>query len=98
MASRNSTNRPIKITTSYNDRDQNQLTITSLLGTKTDDHYVDDQPVPSPTPSARLVYQESERTAPGTEGEVESSSATTATPCRPTATSAAGDGTPSSTK
>ena len=38
FAFRNSTNYPIKITTSYND-ETNQLTIT-LLGTKTDDHYV----------------------------------------------------------
>ena len=64
FAFRNSTNYPIKITTSYND-ETNQLTIT-LLGTKTDDHYVEMTNQFLSYSERKTVYQESERIAPGT--------------------------------
>lgn len=64
FAFRNSTNYPIKITTSYND-ETNQLTIT-LLGTKTDDHYVEMTNQFLSYSERKTVYQESESVAPGT--------------------------------
>lgn len=64
FAFRNSTDYPIKITTSYND-DTNQLTIT-LLGTKTDDHYVEMTNQFLSYSERKTVYQESESIAPGT--------------------------------
>ena len=64
FAFRNSTNYPIKITTSYND-ETNQLTIT-LLGTKTDDHYVEMTNQFLSYSERKTVYQESECIAPGT--------------------------------
>ena len=64
FAFRNSTNYPIKITTSYND-DTNQLTVT-LLGTKTDDHYVEMTNQFLSYSERQTVYQESESVAPGT--------------------------------
>lgn len=68
FAFRNSTDYPIKITTSYND-ETNQLTIT-LLGTKTDDHYVEMTNQFLSYSERKTVYQESESIAPGT-SEVE---------------------------
>ena len=64
FAFRNSTDYPIKITTSYND-ETNQLTIT-LLGTKTDDHYVEMTNQFLSYSERKTVYQESESIAPGT--------------------------------
>lgn len=64
FAFRNSTDYPIKITTSYND-ETNQLTIT-LLGTKTDDHYVEMTNQFLSYSERKTVYQESESVAPGT--------------------------------
>ena len=64
FAFRNSTNYPIKITTSYND-ETNQLTIT-LLGTKTDEHYVEMTNQFLSYSERKTVYQESESVAPGT--------------------------------
>ena len=64
FAFRNSTNYPIKITTSYND-ETNQLTIT-LLGTKTDDRYVEMTNQFLSYSERKTVYQESESVAPGT--------------------------------
>ena len=64
FAFRNSTNYPIKITTSYND-ETNQLTIT-LLGTKTDDNYVEMTNQFLSYSERKTVYQESESVAPGT--------------------------------
>ena len=64
FAFRNSTDYPIKITTSYND-ETNQLTIT-LLGTKTNDNYVEMTNQFLSYSERKTVYQESERIAPGT--------------------------------
>ena len=64
FAFRNSTDYPIKITTSYND-ETNQLTIT-LLGTKTDDHYVEMTNQFLSYSERKTVYQESESVTPGT--------------------------------
>lgn len=64
FAFRNSTDYPIKITTSYND-ETNQLTIT-LLGTKTDDNYVEMTNQFLSYSERKTVYQESESVAPGT--------------------------------
>ena len=64
FAFRNSTDYPIKITTSYND-ETNQLTVT-LLGTKTDDSYVEMTNQFLSYSERKTVYQESESVAPGT--------------------------------
>ena len=64
FAFRNSTDYPIKITTSYND-ETNQLTIT-LLGTKTNDNYVEMTNQFLSYSERKTVYQESESVAPGT--------------------------------
>ncbi len=64
FAFRNSTDFPIKITTSYND-ETNQLTIT-LLGTKTDDNYVVMTNKFLSYSESRTLYRESEDIAPGT--------------------------------
>ncbi len=64
FAFRNSTDYPIKITTSYND-DTNQLTVT-ILGTKTDDSYVVMTNQFLSYSESRTRYQESEDIAPGT--------------------------------
>ena len=64
FAFRNSTPYPIKITTAYNN-DNNQLTIT-LWGTKTDDTYVTMTNRFLSYSESQVVYQESESVAPGT--------------------------------
>ena len=64
FAFRNSTDYPIKLTTSYND-DTNQLTVT-ILGTKTDDSYVVMTNQFLSYSESRTRYQESEDIAPGT--------------------------------
>ena len=64
FAFRNSTDYPIKLTTSYND-ETNQLTVT-ILGTKTDDSYVVMTNQFLSYSESRTRYQESEDIAPGT--------------------------------